>query len=128
MPNMPDGRYDMTYMWWQPGMDRRGRTFPPLRPTDGGWGADCIFCPRKLGGLGVQGLWLQEFAIGPAWGDEDAERAQKAGRWFNCAAIITHAEDLTRLADPEMVVARLIAGGLVMHANDIPDEPAQVAS
>jgi hypothetical protein len=102
---------NMTYMFWQPGQQRRGNVYPPLAPGDDGYAAPCVLCSRQLGGKGRASVPVQEFAVGPARGDVEAEKRHAQGLVYNCAAIVVHQPCLAQRKDPDL---ELIAPELEM--------------
>lgn len=102
---------NMCDVWWRPGLSRRCQVIDPLLPDHAGYAAECMLCPRLLGGQGTQALPLQPIVVGPAEGDERAKLRNSARAHYSAAAIVVHQECADRLSDQEL---EKFVGGLRM--------------
>lgn len=93
---------NMTDIWWRAGKPRRCQVLDPLKPDHPGYAAECMLCPRLLGGKGSQALPVQPLVVGPATGDTRAELRHAARLHFFAAAIVVHQECAEHLTDAEL--------------------------
>ena len=94
---------NMTDIWWRAGQPRRCQVFDPLLPSHPGYAAECMLCPRPLGGQGTQALPVQPIVVGPAVDDERAKLRDAARLHYFAAAIVVHQECADRLSDEKLM-------------------------
>lgn len=99
----------MTDRVWKVGESRFGKIWPPIDPTHPGFHAECLLCPRPLGGVGEQALCLQELVIGPAHEDTEAIQRHEAGLPYRAAALVVH-EECARTLRTQAEVEVFVAG------------------